>query len=188
MSRPLGEILDAYDPRKPLSHASTIPSDWCTDPRVLELEQRTVFTRSWQLAGRVDQLRAPGDFVAFDLPGGEPIVLVRGDDDVVGGFFNVCRHHAAAVVGEPQGSARVLRCPYHGWTYGLDGALKGTPDFAGVCEFDRSATGLVPIEIGVWEHWIFARVDGGGDSLEASLGSDLMARVAALNVGALRWM
>jgi choline monooxygenase len=107
---------------------------------------------------------------------------------VVRGFFNVCRHHAAAVVGEPQGSAPVLRCPYHGWTYGLDGTLKGTPDFAGVCDFDRGANGLVPIEIGVWEHWIFARVDGGGPSLEAWLGSDLIGRVAALNIGALRWM
>ena len=188
MARPLREILDAYDPHRPLTHASTIPADWYTDPRVLELEQRSVFARSWQLAGRVDQLRAPGDFVAADLPGGEPIVIVRGEDAALRGFFNVCRHHAAAVVGASHGSARVLRCPYHGWTYGLDGALKGTPDFADVCDFDRGANGLVPIEIGVWEHWVFARVDGGGPSLEDSLGSDLVARVAAVNAGALRWM
>jgi choline monooxygenase len=185
---PLRTILDAYDPHQPLACASTIPADWYTDPRLLEREQRTAFARSWQLAGRVDQLRAAGDFVAFDLPGGEPIVLVRGDDEVLRGFFNVCRHHAAAVVGEPQGSARTLRCPYHGWTYGLDGALKGTPDFAGVCDFDRGANGLVPVEIGVWEHWIFARVETGGPSLAAALGEDLVGRVAALNIGTLRWV
>ena len=188
MSRPLREILDAYDPHQPLAHASTIPAAWYIDPRVLDLEQRTVFARSWQLAGRVDQLRVAGNFVAFDLPGGEPVVLVRGEDDVLRGFFNVCRHHAAAVVGDPHGSARVLRCPYHGWTYGLDGALKGAPDFAEVCDFDRGANGLVPIEIGVWEHWVFARVEGGGPSVEASLGTDVVARVAALNIGGLRWM
>ena len=65
------------------------------------------------------------------------------------GFFNVCRHHAAAVVTDARAPPAV-RCPYHGWTYALDGALKGTPDFAGVCDFDRSANGLVPLEIATW--------------------------------------
>jgi choline monooxygenase len=188
MSRPLREILGGYDPQQPLATASTIPAEWYTDRRVLDLEHDAVFARSWQLVGRVDQLRAAGDFVTWELPGGEPIVIVRGEDDALRGFFNVCRHHAAAVVSEPSGSARVLRCPYHGWTYALDGALKGTPDFAGVCDFDRAANGLVPIAIGVWEHWVFARIDRGGPSLEEWLGRDLIARVAALDIGALRWM
>jgi phenylpropionate dioxygenase-like ring-hydroxylating dioxygenase large terminal subunit len=56
----------------------------------------------------------------------------------------------------------VFRCPYHGWTYALDGALKGAPEFSSVCDFDRSAHGLVPIETGVWEGWVFVRLDGGG--------------------------
>jgi hypothetical protein len=62
-------------------------------------------------------------------------------------FFNVCRHHAAAVMTEPEGKAAQLRCPYHGWTYSLEGELKGTPDFSGVCNFDRASNGLVSLEL-----------------------------------------
>ena len=77
-----------------------------------------------------------GNYVTSDIAG-EPVVIVRGNDDVLRGFFNVCRHHAAAVMTEPEGKAAQLRCPYHGWTYSLEGELKGTPDFSGVCDFDR---------------------------------------------------
>ena len=158
MTRRLEDILAAYQRHTPLEEASTIPSDWYTDSRVLDLERQTVFSGSWQVAARVEQLRETGRFVTCEMPSGEPIVLVRGTDGVLRGFFNVCRHHAAAVVSTPEGTAANLRCPYHGWTYGLDGALKGTPDFAGVCNFDRSANGLVPVETGVWEQWVFVRL------------------------------
>ena len=107
---------------------------------------------------------------------------------MVRGFFNVCRHHAAAVVTEPEGAASVLRCPYHGWTYALDGQLKGTPDFAGVCDFDRSANGLVPVETAAWEKWIFVRLERDGPSLERFPGSELSTRIESLGLGTLRWM
>jgi choline monooxygenase len=188
MPRPLGEVIDSYDPDLPLASASTIPAAWYIDPRVLELERQTVFAGTWQLVGRADQLRSAGDYVTFELPGGEPVIAVRGDDGVLRGFFNVCRHHAAAVATDPQGSARMLRCRYHGWTYALDGALKGTPDFAGVCDFDRDANGLMPIDIGIWEHWVFARIAREGMSLEENLGTDLVRRVEQLDIGGLRWM
>jgi choline monooxygenase len=188
MAPPLREIIDSYDPRRPLANASTIPAAWYVDPRLLDLERQTVFARSWQMVGRVDQLDSPGDYVTFDLPAGEPVVVVRGDDGVLRGFFNVCRHHAAAVVTDPQGSARVLRCPYHGWTYSLEGALKGTPDFAGVCDFDRDANGLMPIEVGIWEQWVFARIEPGAGTLEEYLGAHLRSRMEPLVIGRLRWM
>ena len=65
-------------------------------------------------------------------------MVVRGTDGELRAFYNVCRHHAAAVANVPAGIVQQLRCPYHGWTYGLDGSLKGTPEFAGVCNFDRA--------------------------------------------------
>ena len=186
--RSLGDIVRSYDPHAPLDRASTIPSDWYVDPRVLELERHTVFVRTWQVAGRVAQLQAPGAFVACDLAGGEPVVVVRGADEVLRGFYNVCRHHAAAVVTEPHGSARTLRCPYHGWTYGLDGALKGTPDFGGVCDFDRTTHGLIPVAVDVCEAWVFAAADAGGPALTAFLGADLVAQLGALNLRRMQWM
>jgi choline monooxygenase len=188
MARSLRDVVAAYDPDVPLEYAATIPADWYTDARVMGLEQQTVFARSWQAIGRVDQLRDPGQYVSTELPGGEPVVAVRGSDLELRGFFNVCRHHAAAVVSEPQGSARQLRCPYHGWTYGLDGELKGTPDFAGVCNFNRRDHGLVPVDVDVWENWVFARVDRNGPSLQEFLGPELIAQARALRFDRLSWV
>jgi phenylpropionate dioxygenase-like ring-hydroxylating dioxygenase large terminal subunit len=188
MSRPLAEIIAGYKRNASLAEASTIPADWYTDPRVLDLERRTVFSRVWQVAGRVDQLQRQGQYITCETAAGEPIVIVRGSDDVLRGFFNVCRHHAAAVATEAEGSATYLRCPYHGWTYSLEGELKGTPDFAGVCHFDRAANGLIPIDIDVWEQWVFVRVERRGSSLAEFLGSDLVSRFPAGEVTSLKWM
>jgi choline monooxygenase len=188
MESSLERILDLYDADLPLERASTIPAPWYTDPRLLERELRTVFRRSWLFAGRVDQVLKPGDYVSYELPGGEPLVVVRGEDDRLRGFFNVCRHHAAAVVTDAQGSARQFRCPYHGWTYALDGALKGTPDFTGVCDFDRAANGLVPVDCAVSAAWAFVKPDAGGRSLEQFLGADLVQQLDTLGIERLHWM
>jgi choline monooxygenase len=182
----LAALVARYDPRTPLARASTIPAAWYTDPRMLDLERRTVFSRSWQVVGRVDQVREPGQYLTADV-GGEPVVVVRGNDRVLRGFFNVCRHHAAAVMTEAAGCANALRCPYHGWTYTLEGALLGTPEFAGVEAFDRAANGLVPVDCAMWEDWVFVKLERGEPSLESFLGADLMSRVAALGCSGLRW-
>jgi choline monooxygenase len=188
MARRIGDIVGAYDPDLPLERASTIPAECYTDDGILALERQTVFTRSWQVAGRADQVREPGSFISGVLPAGEPVVVVRGSDGVLRAFFNVCRHHAAAVVTAPSGSAHVLRCPYHGWTYGLDGELKGTPDFAGVCEFDRAQNGLVPLAVGVWAEWVLVRVDDEGPSLEQFLEPALRDQIRELQLARLAWV
>jgi choline monooxygenase len=184
----LAQIIGRYRGDTPLAQASTIPAAWYIDSRVWELEQRTVFRRAWQVAGRLDDLRTPGDYITGELPGGEPIVVVRGPDHALRAFYNVCRHHAAAVVTSAQGSAQQFRCPYHGWTYGLDGALKGTPDFAGVCDFDRAANGLVPVDCDVAEKWVWVRLEPDGPSLREFLGTDLSTHLAARAFDSLHWM
>jgi len=188
MQNSLEQIIGRYNAGTPLEHASTIPAAWYVDPRIYDLELRTVFTRSWQVAGRLDDLRAPGDFTTCELPGGEPIVVARGADGVLRAFFNVCRHHAAAVVTSDRGSAQQFRCPYHGWTYALDGALKGTPDFADVCGFDRSAHGLVQVDCHAAEKWAFVRPEKGGAPLSAFLGASLTSHLAARGFDALHWL
>jgi choline monooxygenase len=124
-------ILATYDANAALAEASTIPAPWYVDSRIAQLETRAVFSKTWQMVGRVEQVEGPGQFVTANVAG-EPVVVVRGNDRVLRGFYNVCRHHAAAVVTEPCGQASILRCPYHGWNYGLDGSLKGMPEFDGV--------------------------------------------------------
>jgi len=188
MSDSLEQIISRYRGDLPLAQASTIPGSWYIDSRVSDLEGRTVFRRAWQVAGRLDTLRAPGDFISCELPGGEPIVVVRGADDTLRAFYNVCRHHAAAVVTSERGSAQHFRCPYHGWTYGLDGSLKGTPDFAGVCDFDRTAHGLVRIDCDVAEKWIWVRLAPDGPALNEFLGHDLSSHLAQRGFDALNWM
>jgi choline monooxygenase len=180
------EIVGSYDPSAPLDRAFTIPASWYVDPRVAELERRSVLSGSWQMVGRADQVSRPGQYVATDVAG-EPIVVVRGIDGRLRGFFNVCRHHAAVVMTEAAGQANSLRCPYHGWTYSLEGELKGTPDFAGVCEFDRSANGLVPVAADVWEGFVFVRLDAVGPTLQAFLGEDLRSQFLPLRLDGLQF-
>src|SRR5580693_4681684 len=109
MPTSIEHILSSYNDCAPLSQASTIPAAWYTDPRIAELERLSVFSKTWQLVARTDQVRSPGQFVRATIAG-EPIVVVRGNDGVVRGFYNVCRHHAAAVVTEPCGQASLLHC------------------------------------------------------------------------------
>ncbi|HEV2884577.1 MAG TPA: aromatic ring-hydroxylating dioxygenase subunit alpha [Pyrinomonadaceae bacterium] len=187
MTSSLSQIVDSYDPSAPLEKALTIPAAWYTNKDLYQLELQSVFTNSWLMFCRVDQLDKPGDYVTSDF-GNEPLVVVKGNDDVIRGFFNVCRHHAAAVMTEPTGNAPQLRCPYHGWTYSLAGELKGTPDFGGVCDFERSANGLLPVETDVWENWVFVRAaDEPGQPLGDFLTTKLTAEIAPLNLTNLHW-
>jgi choline monooxygenase len=183
----LTEIIDSYDPTSPLAEAWTIPASWYVDPRVLDLERRTVFARSWQMVGRTEQVRDSGQYVTAEL-NGTPILVVRGTDRILRGFYNVCRHHAAAVMTQPEGRAEHLRCPYHGWTYSLDGKLKGTPDFGGVCNFDRENNGLAPVATAEWENWVFVKLTDGAPALENFLGTSLVAGIRDLELERLHWM
>lgn len=188
MSQELAEIINSYNADAPLAEASTIPASWYTDKRIFDLELQTVFARSWQFAGRLDQLQTQGQYVTTEIAR-EPIVVVRGSDQKLRGFFNVCRHHAAAVMTEPAGTAHHLRCPYHGWTYSLEGELKGTPDFSGVCNFDRGENNLLPVETDVWEKWIFVRIENGRpNAIGDFLGADLREQIKALGLDKLHWM
>ncbi len=169
MERDVSDLLSLYNPHDPLDHAWTIPSPWYFDTQIEELEQQSVFGRTWQVVGRADQVRNTGEFFTADLAG-EPIVVARGEDTRLRAFYNVCRHHAAAVVTKAEGCARQFRCPYHGWTYGIDGALKGLVEFEGVCNFDRAKNGLVPVKVDTWENFVFVNLDGQAAPLHDFLG------------------
>jgi choline monooxygenase len=181
------KIVNDYDPNVPLEQASTIPSSWYVNKELYEHELKTVFTNTWQLAGRLDQVSQPGQYVTTDI-GGEPIVVVRGSDGVLRGFYNVCRHHAAAVMTETEGKAAQLRCPYHGWTYSLEGELKGTPDFSGVCDFDRGSNGLARVQVGEWESWVFVKLgESSAIGLEEFLTTSLTAEIKEITLRELHW-
>jgi choline monooxygenase len=156
------------------------------DARIADLELENVFSKTWQVIGRTDQIQKPGDFLTFTVAG-EPIVAVRGSDGQLRAFYNVCRHHAAAVVTESCGHAQILHCPYHGWNYGLDGSLKGMPEFEGVKGFDRSANGLVPVKVATWEKFVLVNLDPNAEPVERFLGR-IMQRMAPLEVTKLHYV
>jgi choline monooxygenase len=185
MIPPLPDILASYNHELPLELAYTIPASWYVDDRIAELERQNVFGRTWQVVARADQLAHPGAFVTAELAG-EPLLIVRGADQQLRAFYNVCRHHAAAVATEADGTANIFRCPYHGWSYGLDGSLKGAPEFDGVCDFDRARNGLVPVRVEEWEQFVFVNLDVDAAPLADYLGR-LAQRVAPLNIGSLRF-
>ncbi len=179
----LGAVLAQYDERAPLEKAHTIPASWYRDAGVAGLEREGVFGRAWQAIGRVDQVTEPGQFFTAEIAG-EPLLAARGNDGVLRGFFNVCRHHAAAVSPESCGRAQFFQCPYHGWKYGLDGSLKGAPEFHGVRDFDRLQNGLVPVRIAEWERFVFATLDPDAPPLDDFLGN-LSGLVALLRLDRL---
>lgn len=174
MDADLAEIIARFDPTAPLSRAETPPAAWYTDPRVHALERERIFFRTWQPVGRLDQVDAPGRYFAVDLAG-EPIVVVRGADGVLRAFSNVCRHRGA-VIAEGEGAAPSLRCPYHGWVYGLDGRLSGgPPEFEGVEGFARGECRLPPVRVETYGPFVFVCLDPAAPPLALALG-DLPAR------------
>ena len=118
-----------------IADGRTIPFDWYSDPAVLRLERERIFRRTWQYAGRADQVAEPGVFFTCDL-GGVPIVVVRDEQHGLRAFLNVCRHRGSLVC-EGEGKRASLQCPYHAWTYGLDGSLRAAPRSDLVPGFDK---------------------------------------------------
>lgn len=169
MEKPLQDILASYDDSAPLAEAYTIPAPWYTDARIANLEKENIFARTWQAVARTDQLESPGAYLRATVAG-EPIVVVRGSDQKLRAFYNVCRHHAMIVMSEPCGRAQHLRCPYHGWTYSLEGELRGVTDFEGVCHFERAQNGLVPLRVDTWENFVFVNLDEHAAPLRDFLG------------------
>ena len=151
-----------------LAHASTLPAPLYFAPATFDEEKTRLFSTTWQLVGHTRQAANPGDYFTFDLAG-EPLLIVRGDDGQVRGFYNVCRHRA----GNPAsgcGTRKLFRCGYHGWTYKLDGKLLVTPEFDGVEDFDPADFGLTEVRLGIWFNLIFVNLDADADPLEDALG------------------
>jgi choline monooxygenase len=169
LERSVRDVLNLYNPADPLEKAFTIPAPWYFDKRIEQLERTSVFAANWQVVGRLDQVNDRGEYFTIDV-NGEPLIIVRGEDGKLRAFYNVCRHHAAAVVPEKMGCAKQFRCPYHGWTYGNDGTLKGMVEFEGVCNFNRADNGLVPVRLDTWENFIFVNLDGNAARLHLFLG------------------
>ncbi|HZQ26011.1 MAG TPA: aromatic ring-hydroxylating dioxygenase subunit alpha [Terriglobales bacterium] len=166
-----------------ITRAWSLPAWWYIDADVLALEQERIFRRTWQVVGHHDQAAHAGDYFTCEIAG-EPLLIVRGADGELRGFYNVCRHRAGPPA-EGCGSRRLFRCGYHGWTYGLDGALISAPEFEGVQDFRREDFALAPVRTEEWFNFIFVNLDTHAEPLVNSL-AELPKQAARFNCDGMK--
>ncbi len=143
----------------------SLPAWTYSDPDFFQAEIDRVFRPSWQIVCHESDIPQVGDYHTLDYIG-ESVIVVRGDDRVVRAFTNVCRHRGARLVDGPSGCASRLTCPYHAWSYDLKGALTGLPLSQTYGGMDRAAHGLAPVQVEIWQSFIFVRLeDDGGPSV-----------------------
>ena len=165
----LGPMTSMMQPPAPLARATTLPARFYLDPEVFVAERDRIFSRTWQLVARGEDLARVGDFVPATILD-EPIVITHGLDGRLHGFYNVCRHRAGQVA-LAKGNRKSLQCRYHGWTYGLDGTLRACPEMEATEDFDKSDFGLVPVRVERWGPFVFANLDDDAPPLADVLGA-----------------
>ena len=139
--------------------ARTLPGVCYTSPAVFAAEEDRLFSRQWHCAGRASGLASPGDYMLRTVAG-ESLIVVRGQDGELRAFFNVCRHRGTRLCRDEGGQlGSVILCPYHGWTYAIDGRLVGAPHMQDVAGFDRAELSLEPAQTAVSEGFVFVTVD-----------------------------
>jgi phenylpropionate dioxygenase-like ring-hydroxylating dioxygenase large terminal subunit len=146
----------------------TLPYAWYADSAVLRLEQERIFARSWQYAGRADQVVEPGSLSPAWV-GSLPVVLVRGRDGELRGFVNVCRHRGH-VLCDADARRETIQCPYHAWTYDLDGKLRSAPRADREEAFETGSISLVPVSAEAWGPFVFVNPDPAAAPLSSALG------------------
>jgi len=154
----------------------TLPWTWYADPEVLRLEGERIFARTWQYVGHTGLVAEGGFFAA--TAGQIPVVVTRARDGQLRAFVNVCRHRGH-VVANGSGTRETLQCPYHAWTYDLDGRLRAAPRSDREPGFDAGELGLVEIGVDTWGPLVFVNPDRGSEPLVAALG-DVPVRLAEI--------
>ena len=146
----------------------TLPYAWYTDPAVLRVEQERIFARSWQYATRADLVAEPGSMTPA-WAGSLPVLVVRGSDGELRAFVNVCRHRGH-VLCQADAQRETIQCPYHAWTYDLDGTLRNAPRAEREDAFDRETLSLVPVSAEAWGPFVFVNPDRDAGPLASALG------------------
>jgi Rieske 2Fe-2S family protein len=133
------------------SGAKTLPQRYFVSPDIFAKEQETIFSEQWILVGHQSQIAKAGDYFAQEVAG-ESLIIVRDKGGDVRGFYNVCRHRGTRLCEEPVGHSSAIQCPYHAWTYGLDGRLIGAPHMDEVQGFNKAEHSLHAVNLALWVH------------------------------------
>ena len=152
-----------------MAAVETLPYSWYVEPDVLRRERARIFARTWQYAGRADQVAANGSYLATDA-GGVPVLVTRDQAGELRAFVNVCRHRGAVLL-DGCGERATIQCHYHAWTYNLDGTLRSAPRAEREDGFDPSELSLLPASAGTWGPFLFVNPDRAAPPLEEHLGA-----------------
>ena len=141
----------------PFGQAVAMPKSVYTSAEFADLERQHIFARDWLCAGRADTLREAGDFLTMDIAG-EPIIVLRDRDGSLRAMSNVCRHRMSTLL-EGRGNTRAIVCPYHAWTYNLDGSLRGAPAMTLNEGFCKDQIALPQVRCAIWAGWIMVTLN-----------------------------
>lgn len=155
-----------FDDISGIELAETPPSSWYRHPEFFELDKK-VLTGYWQFVESAEQFKEAGDFVAGTFCD-EPYVIIKTESGELKAYYNVCRHHAAELL-HGTGCAREIVCPYHAWSYALDGKLKKAPQMAGIKSFKREELSLVEIPLKIWNKFVLLDFSGKAKPLDPEL-------------------
>jgi glycine betaine catabolism A len=163
---------------QPFGSSTQLPAAAYTDPAVFAWEQRHAVAAGWTCLGRADEVVPAGSDAVGVTLGDVPVLVTRGADGALRAFANTCRHRGHEVLGAGcTGTGRALTCPYHAWSYSLDGRLLAAPGMRDVDGFDASSFGLLPVPLAVWHGWVLVNATGTSGPLETWIGGleDLVA-------------
>lgn len=175
---------DVANVRRPTLEANVLPARVFHDQDVFDYERDAWYAGGWVAAGREEDASRPGQYFLAPIAG-ENIIIVRGNDGELRGFYNVCRHRGSTVVEEDCGTVVRFQCPYHAWVYDLEGQLKQPRHTELLVDFDPSEWGLVPVNIAAWQGIVYVDLSGSAPPLADFLG-DIVTEFARFNLGALR--
>jgi Rieske 2Fe-2S family protein len=165
--------------------AKTLPQRYFVAQDIFAKEQKAVFSTRWLCLGHHSEIAEAGQFFVRDV-GGESLIVLRDPQEAVRAFYNVCRHRGTRLCEQPSGRLReTIQCPYHAWTYSLEGRLMGAPHMDTVDGFDKTEHGLHPVRLALWEGFIFVNLAEKSSALETEF-APLAGKFAAWNLPRLR--
>ncbi|MBS9479002.1 aromatic ring-hydroxylating oxygenase subunit alpha [Ancylobacter radicis] len=164
-AQPVAELLEAA--ARPFEDARAMPPSVYTSPEFLARELDTIFSKEWICVGRSSGLATAGDYLTYELAG-QPVMVLRDKEGELRAFSNVCLHRMSTLL-EGTGNRRAIVCPYHAWTYGLDGHLRGAPFMAQTTGFCKDDYVLPSIRCEEWLGWIYITLDKDRPSVAATL-------------------
>ena len=164
--------------------ARTLPQRYFVSPEIFAEEQEKIFSRQWVLVGHQSQIAEAGDYFTAEVSG-ESFIIVRDKHGAIHGFYNLCRHRGSRLIENTKGQCAAIQCPYHAWTYALDGRLLGAPHMDEMLEFNKAEYPLKPARLGLWEGFIFLNLGDATASLEKWF-EPLGRKFSPWNLAALR--